>query len=441
MGSYVPSTEDEQNQMLATAGFGSFDDLFAQIPESVRLKKLLDLPEGLSELEVRRRMSSLAGENKVFETVFRGAGAYKHYIPAAVSRITSKETFLTAYTPYQAEISQGILQSIFEYQTMICELTGMDVSNASVYDGASAAAEAAAMCRSGGRNTVYVSGATNPDVIRTIKTYAWGANAEVRIVPAKDGSTDAGALEEMLGGDKGAACFYLQQPNYFGTIEDAEKLGEITHAGGAKFIMGCNPISLAILETPAECGADIAVGEGQPLGMPLSFGGPYLGFMACTKGLMRRLPGRIVGQTTDAAGNRAFVLTLQAREQHIRREKALSNICSNEALCALTASVYMSTMGPEGMRSAAQQCYSKAHYAAEKIGAIKGFSLRNKAPFFHEFVTDCPDAGKTLEKLERHGILGGLPLPDGGLLWCVTELNSKEDIDNLAALLEGGERA
>ena len=435
MGSYIPSTPDEQREMLRAAGFDSFDGLFAQIPESVRLKGLLDLPSGLSELEVRRKINAVAAENTVFPTVFRGAGAYRHYIPAAVTRITSNETFLTAYTPYQAEISQGILQSIFEYQTMICELTGMDVSNASVYDGANAAAEAAAMCRDRGRTTVYVSAAAHPDTIRTVRTYAFGANAEVKPVPVKDGATDAKALEELLTADKTSACFYLQQPNFYGVIEDAEALGAIAHAAGAKFVMGVNPISLAVLKTPAECGADVVVGEGQPLGMPLGFGGPYLGFMACKTAMMRRLPGRIVGETADAAGNRAFVLTLQAREQHIRREKALSNVCSNEALCALTAAVYLSTMGPEGLKAAAEQCYSKAHYAAEKIGAVKGFKLKNGSEFFHEFVTACPNAEKTLAKLERHGILGGLPLEDGGLLWCVTELNSKEEIDELVSLL------
>ena len=440
MGSYIPSTPEEQKEMLSAAGFDSIDGLFSQIPESVRLNRPLDLPHGLTELEVRRKMSGIAAENKVFPVIFRGAGAYRHYIPAAVTRITSNETFLTAYTPYQAEISQGILQSIFEYQTMICELTGMDVSNASVYDGANAAAEAAAMCRNRGRTSVYVSAAAHPDTIRTIRTYAFGAGAEVHLIPAPGGVTDAGVLREQIAGDKTAACFYLQQPNYFGTIEDAQALGEIAHAAGAKFVMGCNPISLAILKTPAEYGADIAVGEGQPLGMPLGFGGPYLGFMACKKELMRRLPGRIVGQTSDAAGNRAFVLTLQAREQHIRREKALSNICSNEALCALTASVYLSVMGPEGLKAAARQCYSKAHYAAQRIGSVKGFELKNQAEFFHEFVTACPDTKRTLSKLERHGILGGLPLPEGGLLWCATERNTKEEADRLAGLLEEEEQ-
>lgn len=435
MGTFVPSSEEERRQMLEAVGCKSVGELFADIPAQARIKSL-GLPDGLSELEAGRRMEELAGENTIFRSVFRGAGAYRHYIPAAVRRITANETFLTAYTPYQAEISQGILQAIFEYQTMICELTGMDVSNASVYDGASAAAEAAAMCRDRKRQTVYVSAAAHPDAIETVKTYCFGADSPVKTVPAKDGATDVEALRAMLAQDTGAACFYMQQPNFYGILEDAAVLGEIAHAAGAKFIMGVNPISLGVLKTPADCGADIAVGEGQPLGMPLGFGGPYLGFMACKSELMRRLPGRIVGETADAQGKRAFVLTLQAREQHIRREKASSNICSNEALCSLTAAVYLSVMGPAGLHEAARQCYSKAHYAAEKIGAAGGFQRKYGGDFFHEFVTDCPDPEKTLSLLERNGILGGYPLPDGGLLWCVTEMNTKEEIDRLADLLK-----
>ncbi len=421
--------------MLEAVGCRSFEDLFAQIPEQARIRKL-DLPDGLSELEVCRRMESLASENKVFRTVFRGAGAYRHYIPAAVKRITENETLATAYTPYQAEISQGILQGIFEYQTMICELTGMDASNASVYDGACAAAEAAAMCRGRGRRTVYLSAAAHPDVIETVKTYCFAADVPVKTVPAKDGATDAEALQAMLAEDPEAACFYLRQPNFYGILENADALGRIAHSAGAKFVMGVNPISLGLLKTPADCGADIAVGEGQPLGMPPGFGGPYLGFMACKSELMRRLPGRIVGETADAGGRRAFVLTLQAREQHIRREKASSNICSNESLCCLTAAVYLSVLGPEGLKQAASQCYSKAHYAAEKIGAVKGFERKFGGDFFHEFATACPDAEKTLSYLSENDILGGYPLPGGGLLWCVTELNTRAEIDRLAGLLK-----
>ncbi len=438
MGSYVPSSSAEQKEMLQAVGCASFDDLFSQIPEQIRRKEPLDLPDGKAELEVRRIMEGIAEKNRVFKTVFRGAGAYRHYIPAIVKSVTSKEEFLTAYTPYQAEISQGILQSIFEYQTMICELTGMDAANASVYDGATAAAEALAMCRDRGRTKALISAAVNPQVIETMRTYCEGANAELVIVPEKDGVTDPQALASLL--DEDCACFYLQQPNYYGLIEDADTLGEIAHSGGAKFIMGCNPISLAVLKTPAECGADIAVGEGQPLGLPLGFGGPYLGFMSCTAKMMRKLPGRIVGETVDLEGKRAYVLTLQAREQHIRREKASSNICSNEALCALTASVYLSVMGEEGLKEAACQCMSKAEYAIEKITAIDGFQLRFPGARFHEFATTCPvDTGKVLAELEKNGILGGLPLSgeqDGCLLWCVTEMNTKEEIDRLAGILK-----
>lgn len=274
MGSFVPSTPEEQREMLDAIGCKTLSGLFDAVPASARLDQPLNLPDGLSELEVWRKMKGVAAENKVFPTVFRGAGAYRHYIPAAVRRITAKETFLTAYTPYQAEISQGILQSIFEYQTMICELTGMDVSNASVYDGATAAAEAAAMCRDRKRTTVYLSACSHPDTIRTVQTYCFGANAKCRIVPEQNGVTDQNALRDLLAQDPGAACFYLQQPNFYGNLEDADSLGGIAHKAGAKFVVGCNPISLAVLKTPAECGADIAVGEGQPLGMPLGFGGP-----------------------------------------------------------------------------------------------------------------------------------------------------------------------
>ncbi len=432
MGSYVPTTKEERRQMLELIGLASIDDLYAAVPASMKIDRV-HLPDGKSELEVRGMMEEIAGKNRVFPTIFRGAGAYDHYIPSIVKSVVSKETFLTAYTPYQAEISQGILQSIFEFQTMICELTGMDAANASVYDGASAAAEAAAMCRERRRTKTLISAAAHPMVIRTVQTYCEAAGTEAVLVPEKDGKTDREALASLL--DDSCACFYLQQPNYYGLIEDAAALGELVHQNGAKYIMGVHPIAAALLKTPAECGADVAVGEGQPLGMPLSFGGPYLGFMACTQAMMRRLPGRIVGETTDADGKRAFVLTLQAREQHIRREKASSNICSNQALCALTASVYLAAMGAQGLREAASQCCSKAHYAASALEQA-GFPLRYRGEFFHEFVTESPvDAETVLEKLEAHGILGGLPV-EGGILWCVTEKNTKAQIDRLAKLLK-----
>ncbi len=442
MGSYIPHTADDRAAMLNTIGAARARDLFAGIPDEA-LYKVLALPSGLSEMEVLRRMRELAGENTVFRSVFRGAGAYRHYIPAAVKRITANETFLTAYTPYQAEISQGILQSIFEYQTMICELVGMDAANASVYDGASAAAEAVNMCAGRGRTRVYVSTGTHPHTLETIRSYCFGYGYTVETAPLVDGRLDLDFLRTALSGESGnAACLYLQSPNFFGQIEDVAAAADIMHGAGGLLIAGCNPISLGLLESPGALGADIAVGEGQPLGLPMGFGGPYLGFMACKAALMRKLPGRIVGETTDAQGRRAFVLTLQAREQHIRREKASSNLCSNEAHCALTAAVYLSVMGADGLAEAARQCHAKAVYAKERISAIPGFSPKYSGEFFHEFVTSCPDPHKTLATLAERGILGGLPLaallPDeDGVLWCVTEMNSKEEIDDLVAVLEG----
>ena len=434
MGSYVPSTAQERQEMLASIGLCSIDELFSHIPDSLKRKGELNLPSGKSELEVCRTMEHIAAQNIVFDSIFRGAGAYDHYIPAIVKSVTGKEEFVTAYTPYQAEISQGVLQSIFEYQTMICELTGMDVSNASVYDGATAAAEAVNMCCERSRSVVFCSAAAHPDTIEVVKTYCWASGHEFVLVPAKDGKTDWNSIVPQLD-KKTSACLYIQSPNFFGQIEDVQQAAEAVHAVGAKLIMGCNPIALGLYKTPAELGADIAAGEGQPLGMPLSFGGPYLGFMATTKAMMRKLPGRIVGETTDVDGKRAFVLTLQAREQHIRREKASSNICSNQALCAMTAAVYLAAVGPEGLKQVANLCYQKAHYLMQQLTAIPGITLRYQGPFFHEFVTDQGDANRILLKLEQEGILGGLPLSDGGILWCATEKNSKEDIDRMVGII------
>lgn len=437
MGSYVPSTKEQRQQMLEAAGFSTMEEMFAHIPEQVLLKEGLHIPAGKSELEVSRIMEEMAGKNKVFSSIFRGAGAYDHYIPSIVKSVTSKEEFLTAYTPYQAEISQGLLQSIFEYQTMICELTGMDVSNASVYDGATAAAEAASMCRERKKVKTLVSATCHPHVLRTMQTYCFSAGTELVLVPQKEGKTDLEALASLV--DDTTASFCIQQPNFYGQLEEVEQAAEIIHQAGGKLIVHCNPISLGVLKTPAECGADIAVGEGQPLGMPLSFGGPYLGFMSCKSAMARKLPGRIVGQTTDVDGKRAFVLTLQAREQHIRREKASSNICSNQALCALTASVYLAAMGSEGIRQAATLSMSKAHYLAQQLCQIPGYEMKFTSPYFHEFVTTCPDSQKALEKLEQAGILGGYPLSgelEGCILWCATEKNTKADMDRLVELLK-----
>ena len=439
MGSYIPSTYEERLAMLREIGMDSMDDLFSALPESIKVKEL-NIPSGLSELEVSKRVRALADKNVVYKNIFRGAGSYNHHIPAIVKTVTSKEEFLTAYTPYQAEISQGVLQSIFEYQTQVCELTGMDVSNASVYDGAVAAAEAVFMCQDRKRKGVVVAGTADPQVIEVIKTYCESRDVDVKVVGGRGDdscgncadvfSVDAEALASVLADD--TACVYIQSPNYYGVIEDMDALVSAAHEKGAKVIMGANPISLGLLKTPAEYGADIAVGEGQPLGLPIGFGGPYLGYMACKQDMMRKLPGRIVGETEDHDGRRAFVLTLQAREQHIRREKASSNICSNEALCAMTASVYMAAMGPSGMKQVAEACAANAHYLAERLAEIDGVQLVTDKTFFNEFITRLPIEAKVLEeKLAEREILSGLPIGEHCMLWCCTEVNGKEEIDAL----------
>lgn len=432
MGSYVPSTNAERQEMLKVIGVESIRDLYCNVPQDMFIKEL-NLPEGLSELELRRELTRISEKNVVFPTCLRGAGSYRHFIPATVKAITGREEFLTAYTPYQAEISQGILQSIFEYQTMMCELTGMDVSNAGVYDVGTAAAESITMCRDRKRTKAYVAATVQPDVLETMRTYCLGSGVELTVIPAVDGRVDKEALKAALGAD--AAMFYLQQPNYYGLLEDAAEIGQIVHAAGAKYVMGFNPIAAAILPTPAECGADVAVGEGQPLGMDTAFGGPYLGIMTTTKAMTRSLPGRIVGQTVDKDGNIGYVLTLSAREQHIRREKASSNICSNQQLCAFTAGVYLASVGEVGLRQAAVSSMSKAHYLAEKLEKELGWKRVYEGEYFHEFVTECPDCEKALSVLAKGGILGGLKVEEG-LLWCATELVSKEGLDKAVALLK-----
>ena len=419
MGSYVPTTAAEREEMLAAIGVDSLEGLYKAVPQEMLLPDGgLNIPEGLSELEVREAVTAMAEKNKVFKTVLRGAGAYRHFIPSVVKSVTSREELVTCYTPYQAEISQGVLQGTFEFQTMICELTGMDVSNASHYDGATAAAETIPMCKDRKRTKAYVSACAHPQVIEVMKTYCFASNTELFVVPAKDGKTDLDALKEAL-------------------CEDAASLGEITHAAGAKFVMGVNPIACALLPTPREVGADVAVGDGQPLGLDTAFGGPFLGFMATTSAMTRKLPGRIVGQTKDVDGEVGYVLTLSAREQHIRREKASSNICSNQALCAFAAGVYMAAMGEKGMKQCARLCTSKAHYFASELQKI-GCTLKYKGEFFHEFVTEveCPNCRrKILDALEAEGILGGAEI-EGGILWCVTELVSKSQLDKAAAIVK-----
>ena len=434
MASYIPSTPEDRLEMLKAIGLSDYRELYKDVPAEMILEDgALNIPEGKSELEVSRAVSAMAAKNRVFSTVLRGAGAYDHYIPSIVKYIPAKEEFLTAYTPYQAEMSQGILQSIFEYQTGICELTGMDVSNASVYDGATAAAEAAAMCRDRKRRVTLISGAAHPDTINTVRTYCYGTNDELVVVPVKDGKTDLDALKRRL--DAGVASVYVQQPNFYGQFEDTEVIAEAVHANGSMLVLGCNPIALGVMKSARDQGADIAVGEAQPLGMPLSYGGPYLGFMATTTKHMRKLPGRIVGQTVDAKGERAFVLSLQAREQHIRREKASSNICSNQALCALTAGLYLAAMGPVGLAQAAKQSMSKAHYLAQELCKLPGVSLAHGGEFFHEFVTVMPKAEEVLKALEKADILGGLSLEEG-VLWCVTEKVSRAELDKAIAVVK-----
>lgn len=432
MGSYVPSTGAEREQMLKAIGVQSIRDLYCNVPQEMFIREL-NLPEGLSELELRRVLTAIADKNVVFPTCLRGAGSYRHYIPATVKAIAGREEFLTAYTPYQAEISQGILQSIFEYQTMMCELTGMDVSNAGVYDVGTAAAESITMCRDRKRTKAYVAATVQSDVLETMRTYCLGSGVELTVIPAVNGRVDKDALKSALGAD--AAMFYLQQPNYYGLLEDAAEIGEIVHAAGAKYVMGFNPIAAAVLPTPAECGADVAVGEGQPLGMDTAFGGPYLGIMTTTKAMTRSLPGRIVGQTVDKDNNIGYVLTLSAREQHIRREKASSNICSNQQLCAFTAGVYLASVGEAGLRQAAVSSMSKAHYLAERLEKELGWKRVHDGEYFHEFVSECPDCDKALSVLAKNGILGGLKV-DGGLLWCATELVSKEELDKAVSVLK-----
>ena len=372
MGSYIPATGEERQAMLQAIGLTSVDELFDVVPEAVRVKNL-DLPEGLSEWEVSQTMASLAEKNRVFRSVFRGAGAYRHYIPSIVKTVTSKEEFLTAYTPYQAEISQGVLQSIFEYQTQMCELTGMEVSNASVYDGAVAAAEAIFMCQERKRTSVVVSGAADPQTLAVIKTYCESRDVPVTILPVDGCATDPAALQAVLTGD--TAAVYVQSPNYFGVLEDMDAIVSAAHGAGAKVIMGVNPISLGLLKTPGEYGVDIAVGEGQPLGMPLSFGGPYLGFMTCKKAMMRKLPGRIVGQTTDAQGN---VLSSEIIKQAVPGNTIVTTIDkSKQDLMYQTASPTKGNAGmPDGVYAlGGQQVFVREGAARLASGVLAGSVL------------------------------------------------------------------
>jgi len=423
MTRYVVNTAAQQQQMLTECGYKSFDDMFAQAGVAKRLDGPLAIPAGVSEFEAAEQMQALADQDHVFRTIFRGAGTYRHYIPAAVGNLVSRNEFVTAYTPYQAEISQGVLQSIFEYQTMVCQLTGMDVADASVYDGGSAAAEAAAMCVQRDKDEIIVAQEVDPQYQQVVMTYHQFGHIKVRFMP----------LDKLQVTDRTAGVI-VQYPDFYGTITD---LAAVKAAiGAAKLVVIANPIALGQLEAPGNLGADIVVGEGQQLGLPLSFGGPYLGFMAARQELMRHLPGRIVGQTIDKDGKRCYVLTLQAREQHIRREKASSSICSNEALCALTATIYLAALGPQGLAEVADTGYQMAHLLQQRLQDV-GFSHVEKGPFYNEFVTTCPqDVTELMARLEAHDILGGLPLADGTILWAATEVNTPAEVDALISVIK-----
>lgn len=422
--------------MLQTVGVEDLEDLFLDIPEELRLKRELNLGPAMEELQLRRHLQALAARNITTEQMpsFLGAGSYDHLVPAAVEQLLMRSEFYTAYTPYQAEISQGILQSIFEYQTYICRLTDMEVSNASMYDGASALAECCKICVSQKRRPRVLLPATlHPGYADTVDTYAIHEKTELHTVPEKDGRMDLDALQQMLDGQ--TACVVIQQPNFYGLLEDVAAIEKMVHEAGALLVMCVHPTTLALLRTPGEIGADYVVGDGQPLGCGLNYGGPNLGFMATTKKNMRQLPGRIVGQSVDSQGRRSFVLTLQAREQHIRREKANSNICSNQALNALAASMYLAFVGPEGCKEVAQRCYDLAHYAEQALAA-QGIKRLHQGPYFMEFAVAVPDAKAANQALLQAGMLGGYALKDG-LLLAFTEKRTKEEIDRLAEVLGG----
>lgn len=445
MSGYIPNTDRQQKDMLAELGLESIEDLFRDIPADVRLAGKMEIPEALPEMELVRHMRELAGKNNHLDeyTGFLGAGAYDHYIPSVVNHILARQEFYTAYTPYQPEISQGTLQAIFEYQTMICELTGLEVANASMYDGATALAEAVAMaCRATGRREVLVAKTVHPENRAVLRTYGRFNGSQIVEVGYNDGRINLAELEARI--SVNTAAVVVQSPNFFGIIESLREVGEVAHKHKALFIAGVDPVSLAILKAPGELGADIVVGEGQSLGNPLSFGGPYLGFFATTEKLMRRMPGRIAGQTTDKYGSRGFVLTIQTREQHIRREKATSNICSNQALNALAATVYLSIMGKQGLQEVATLSLQKAHYAFTRLTQSGKFQAAFSAPFFKEFVVKSREPVADLNRrLLDQKIIGGYQLgrdyPElaDGWLVAVTEKRTKKEIDYLVKIVEG----
>ena len=435
MYKYFPHTEDDLKAMFNMVGIDSLDGLYAQIPESIRFKGDYRLPSEMSEMEVRETFEKLGSQNEQL-TCFAGYGVYDHYTPSVIPQLLQRSEFLTSYTPYQAEISQGTLHYIFEYQSMMAELTGMDISNASMYDGTTAAAEAMMMAVAAGKkqNKVLVSETLNGDTRKVLDTYALHQGIELVTIPAKDGVTDLSALTHQLSTLEGIAGVMVQQPNVYGIVEDFTGSAEACHEHKALFIIDSVAADLAVLKTPGEWGADIAVGDGQSLGIPMQFGGPYVGYMCCTEKLIRKMPGRIVGMTKDNRDQRAFVLTLQAREQHIRRQKATSNICSNQSLMALFVTIYCSLMGKQGLKEAAQMSYAGAHYLCDKLLATGMFHLVYDKPFFNEFYVKYDGDVDTLyQRFIGAGFLGGVKLDDG-ILFAVTEKRTKEEIDNLVKI-------
>ncbi len=446
MNTYVPNTPADQQAMLRSLGAESIEDLLQSIPQSVRLNRALNLPPGASEIELRRVLGRMAAKNSDLDrnSSFLGAGVYDHYIPAVVPHLVKRSEFYTSYTPYQPEVSQGTLQAIYEFQTLMCQLTGLDIANASLYDGSTAVAEAAQLAIGPtGRGTIVVSQTVDPQYRQTLHTYAHARGFQVKEVGyAKEtGLTDLGALDAAV--EKDTAAVIIQQPNFFGALEDVHAIEKITHKGKALYVVAISePFSLGTLEAPGNYGADLAIGEGMALGNPVSYGGPGVGFFAAKNAYMRRMPGRLVGKTLDNRGQTGYVLTLQTREQHIRRERATSNICTNQALVALAATVYLASVGKEGFRDASRQSLQKAHYAQQQISQLPGFHPLFSSAFYDEFAVRCPlPVDELNRRLAERGIIGGYSLTcaypklENAALFCVTETRSKEEIDQLAGAL------
>ncbi|QDU44144.1 putative glycine dehydrogenase (decarboxylating) subunit 1 [Symmachiella dynata] len=440
---YLDNTPEQQREMLATIGAASIEELFAQIPAELQLKRPLDMPPALSEMELQTALGNLAKQNSQRQgTCFLGGGCYDHFIPAAVDAIASRSEFYTAYTPYQAEASQGSLQAFYEFQTLVCQLTGMEVSNASLYEGGTSVSEAAfmAMRVTGRYKKVVLLGSVHPEYRAVVDTYFSDLDSEAVVVPTPNGTADLAAVRDAL--DDQTACLVIQQPNFFGCLEDARELVEAAHEVGALAVVSCDPISLGMLVRPGEYGADIVVAEGQSLGTPLQYGGPFLGILACRQKFMRKMPGRLIGETTDRDGRPCFVLNLQAREQHIRRDKATSNICTNQGLIALRATAYMALLGKQGLGEVAELSCRKAHYVAERLTAIDGFSLAYDRPYFKEFTLRCENgAAEALDKAAQAGFDIGPLLSQfdasnqSDLLVATTECRTRQEIDALADAL------